>query len=344
MLRGEGLFVDSDGPPTNLAPRRTRTGSFDPVDGFFAAAHGWELVDLEEERKLARLSRYGEMAKSELAAGTMEFMSAKRHIEAGENARKRLVSVNLRLIPWVMRSFRIRASEKSDLLHEGVLGLMRAASDFDAERGARFSTYATWWIFQSVMRYLQRHSRLVRLPAHLTACLGQMMRARQRLSAAGVAPGYEIEALATELGMTEQKVALILAASSNILSLSHQVDEEAHPLAERLIDESAEQPERVPEIEELRTTVQECLRILSDREKHVLVRRFGLDGAEPETLDELGRSMDISRERVRQIEQKALLRLRYRQHSHILEAFLDGTDLPSTILEVIPENSNSSKQ
>lgn len=323
ILRGEGLFVDSEVPPTTTEPRATRSRSSDPVDCFFAAAHSWEIVSREEERELARLSHYGREAKNALDAGTMDFATAQKHIQAGEEARNRIVSVNLRLVPWVMRSLRVRPSEKSDILHEGVLGLIRAASDFDTERGTRFSTYATWWIFQAVIRYLHQHSRLVRLPTHLSEVVAKLMRARQRLHAAGVTPGYEIEALAEELGMTEQKVALILAAGASNLSLSSQVDEEASPLAERLIDESAEQPERVPEIEELRSTIHACLHILSDRERHVLTRRFGLDGAEPETLEELGTAMGITRERIRQIEQKALRRLRFRQHSHILEAFLE---------------------
>ncbi|HEX5054165.1 MAG TPA: RNA polymerase sigma factor RpoD/SigA [Planctomycetota bacterium] len=323
ILRGEGLFVETEASLPKTEPRATRNRTSDPVDCFFDAAHSREMVSREEERELARLSLYGREAKDARDAGALDFSTAERYIAAGEEARNRLVSVNLRLVPWVMRSLRIRRSEKSDILHEGVLGLMRAASDYDPERGARFSTYATWWIFQAVIRYLHEHSRLVRLPSHLSGAFAKLMRARQRLHAAGVTPGYEVEALAEELGMTEQKVALVLAAGAMTMSLSCQADEETNPLVELLIDESAEQPDRVPEMEELRSTIQQCLHILSDREQQVLMRRFGLDGAEPETLDELGSAMGITRERVRQIEHRALKRLRYRQHSHILEAFLE---------------------
>ena len=324
ILRGEGLFVDSGVTPPKSEHRSTRNRTSDPADCFFDAAHSWETVSREEERELARLALYGREAKAARDAGTIDSATAEKHIAAGEAALRQLVSVNLRLVAWVMRPLRIRPSEKPDVLHEGVLGLMRAASDYDPERGARFSTYATWWIFQGVIRYLYQHSRTVRLPANLSGAFARLMRARQRLHAAGVTPGYEIAALAEELGMTEQKVALVLAAGSTTMSLSYQADEDTNPLVELLIDESSEPPERTPELEELRSTIQHCLHILSDREQYVLTRRFGLDGAEPETLDELGSAMGITRERVRQIERRALERLRCRQHSHVLEAFLEG--------------------
>jgi RNA polymerase sigma factor (sigma-70 family) len=209
------LFVDSEVSPSNTEPRDIRLWSSDPVDGFFAAVGRWEPVSREEERELARLSHYGRDAKIALDAGSMDLATAQKHVAAGDDARKRLVCANLRLVPWVMRSMSIRRSEKADILHEGVLGLMRAASDFNSEQGTRFSTYATWWIFQKVVRYLQQHTRLVRLPVHLSGDVAKLKRARDRLHAAGVAPGYEIKALAEELNMSERKVTLILEPAHN---------------------------------------------------------------------------------------------------------------------------------
>jgi RNA polymerase primary sigma factor len=254
----------------------------------------------------------------------MDPFTARRHTQAGIRAMHTLTLGNLRLVGWVLRSFRFGMAHHADLLQQGFLGLHRAATGFDPERDNRFSTYASWWIFQSTMAYLGDQGRVVRIPRHLSGDLHKVRRARVRLfGQGGLSGGAEIERIAADLGFEPVKVALLLALQADATSLSTQVGEDGTELGALLVDTRVEEPTRNLEREELAATLQRCMADLDDRSRAVIELRYGLGGSEPLTLEELGLRLGITRERVRQIEAKALERLRFRDRSTPLEAFLE---------------------
>ncbi len=326
QLRGEGLMAEEaeTAEPRRAGHQRRKGVSVDAVDCFFAAAAQHDVLSLEGERALARAIAYGRDARQQVEQGLMDDADAASIVAAGQRATQQLILANLRLVPWATRSMRCDESRRADLLQQGVLGLERAARYYDLERGARFSTYATWWIFQFAMAFLYDQVEVVRVPRYLREAQGRMRRARARLYAQGiVSPGEQIERLAEELGEKREKVALLLALDAKPVSLSTTAGDDEHDLATRLEDESIEEPGRSLDMEDLRSAVTRCMSSLSERQQVVVRMRFGLDGEAPLTLEQVGDRLGVTRERVRQIQAKALERLRVREHSKILEAFVE---------------------
>lgn len=231
---------------------------------------------------------------------------ADRAIERWTEARGRIVRHNLRLVVSVATRYRRDDLPMVDLVQEGTLGLVRAAEKFDPERGFRFSTYAVWWIEQALIRAIQKQTRAVRLPAHMHEQQMHYRRATAALEGSSSDAGSS-ERIAEALGVPLERVAQIEASLAPIRSLDAPVGpEDAGTLGEKLSDDSAHDPTDSIACSEIRAVLRHCLATLSSRETSILTRRFGLDGKAPQTLDEIGSELGLSRERVRQIERSVL--------------------------------------
>ena len=222
---------------------------------------------------------------------------------------QRLIESNLRLVVQVARRYVNRGLPLADLIEEGNLGLMRAAEKFDAERGVRFSTYATWWIRQAVGRALANQARTVRLPIHVQLLLGRHAKEQQRLTQKlGRAPSTT--ELAQALGTTEEQVSELEELRQQPLSLDAPAGGDTRRLSDAIADAGADPAAVLTRLFRARADLVAVLDDLAPNERTVLRRRFGLEGDEPETLEAIGQRLDLSRERVRQIETAGLRKLR----------------------------------
>lgn len=248
------------------------------------------LLTAEEEASLARAFR-GAPASAE-----------------GQAARQRLILSNLRLVMSTAVRYQGRGVPLPDLVQEGNLGLFRAVERFDPERGFRFSTYAIWWIRQAITRHLAERGRLVRLPVHLGDLLGQVSRATARLEQQlGREPTPD--EIAQSLDLPAEDVENAIAHSAEPASLDAEVTENGGSLGDLVGDDGASVEEHA-EARERQDWLNEALDQLEPRERAIVSRRFGLDGEKPQTFAEIGRSVGLSKERVRQIQEEALRKLR----------------------------------
>src|SRR5256714_199769 len=267
-------------------------------------AEGGELSTDSLKRFLREIGRVG------LLTGAREVELAKR-IERGELAAKReMVEANLRLVVSIAKRYRHQGLPFLDLIQEGTIGLVRAAEKFDYRKGFRFSTYATWWIRQAVARALADKARTIRMPVHLVEKLNKIVRSERKLRAE---LGREPTAreIAKDLDLTPDEVEQIRRSSQTPVSLEKPVgDEEESEFGHFITDETAPLPDEVAETTLRRETLEKLLHKLSVRERQVLILRYGLDGQHPRTLDEVGRTFNVTRERIRQIENQSLKKLR----------------------------------
>jgi RNA polymerase nonessential primary-like sigma factor len=249
-----------------------------------------------------------EIGYAPLLTAEEEVFYARKLQRGSESARHRMIESNLRLVVKISRRYVNRGLELLDLIEEGNLGLMRAVEKFDPELGYRFSTYATWWIRQTIERALMNQTRTIRLPVHVVKELNVYLRASRKL-AQRLDHAPTPEEIAEEVGKPVADVLKILSLSERISSIDVPVADKEKTLVETIADDNGFSPEYQLEDENLMSVLNEWLEQLPDKQREVLVRRFGLLNHQEETLEQVGREIGLTRERVRQIQVDALRRL-----------------------------------
>ncbi len=273
------------------------------------------------EQKLMNVEFDYEMSIDEIMHYSREI--AKNHLKV-EEVKNHIIESNLRLVVSIAKNYTNRGLFFFDLVQEGNLGLMRAVEKFEFQRGFKFSTYATWWIRQAITRSISDHARTIRVPVHMIEQVNKIMREERRMIQEH---GREIsdEEIAQKLGWEKEKVMNVRSVSREPLSLETPIGEDEDSLLSDFIeDKNTDSPMQITSSSFLREHLQEVLSTLSPREQLVLRLRFGLDDGYPLTLEEVGLDLNVTRERVRQIESKALKRLQHSRHRKKLQRYLDN--------------------
>lgn len=290
-----------------------RSGDRGDLASYRTAISAIPMLDVAEEAALSESIRRGREASDALLGTGLVDPVERTRLEAlvldAVNARARFVGANLRLVVWVARRYQGTSLPLADLVQEGNLGLLRAVETFDHRKGFTFSTYATWWIRQRIRRALADTTRTIRVPGHVAEAITVLARlSADLLERLGREPSHAELAAASGLGIG--RVAAALQAEPGLVSLSASRDGSGE-LADRLADPGAEAPDDVAERSATSRTIRASLARLHERERAVLVRRFGLDDGVPRTLEQLGTELALTREAVRQIEAKAMSKLRH---------------------------------
>ena len=264
-----------------------------------------------------------EIGKVPLLSAEEEIELAKRMENGDQNAKKRLVEANLRLVVSIAKRYVGRGMLFLDLIQEGNLGLIKAVEKFDYRKGYKFSTYATWWIRQAITRAIADQARTIRIPVHMVETINKLIRvSRQLLQELGREPSPE--EIAAEMDMPVERVREILKISQEPVSMETPIgEEEDSHLGDFIEDDNVPAPAEAAAFTLLKEQLDEVLSTLTDREQKVLRLRFGLEDGRARTLEEVGKEFKVTRERIRQIEAKALRKLRHPSRSRKLKDYLD---------------------
>jgi len=303
----------------------------DPVRMYLKEIGKVSLLSADEEITLASEMTAGMEAQEQLAkadAGELKLTKAERaqleEVAAkGEESKQKLAEANLRLVVSIAKRYVGRGMLFLDLIQEGNLGLIKAVEKFDYTKGYKFSTYATWWIRQAITRAIADQARTIRIPVHMVETINKVIRvSRQLLQELGHDPSPE--EISAEMGMSVEKVREILKIAQEPVSLETPIgEEEDSHLGDFIPDEGASEPSEAASFTLLQEQLVDVLSTLTPREEKVLKLRFGIEDGRPRTLEEVGKEFNVTRERIRQIEAKALRKLRHPSRSKKLKDFLN---------------------
>ncbi len=299
-----------------MAKERVERDDEDLVRLYLTDIGRFQLLTKDDEVRLAQAIEAGTSAREEMDKAGTKLTAAKRRelrraVSKGESAQEEFILANMRLVVSIAKKYQASGLPLLDLVQEGNLGLMHAVEKFDWRKGFKFSTYATWWIRQAITRGIANTGRTIRLPVHAGDTLARLQKARSRLELKLGRPATQAE-LAAEVEMPEDKVSEALRFAAEPLSLSEPLREDGDAeLGDVVPDLSAEQPFEVAATALLPEEINRLLGPLDDREKEILRLRFGLDRGEARTLEEVGEHFNLTRERIRQIEARAMSKLRH---------------------------------
>ncbi|MFY9719599.1 MAG: RNA polymerase sigma factor RpoD [Candidatus Cybelea sp.] len=287
----------------------------DPVRMYLKEIGRVPLLSMEQEKSLAMRIEAGELE------GRRNGAADSKVVDSGEEAKRQLTEANLRLVVSIAKKYVGRGMLFLDLIQEGNLGLIRAVEKFDYRKGYKFSTYATWWIRQAITRALADQARTIRIPVHMVETINRLIKvSRQLLQELGREPS--VEEIAESMGLTPEKVREVMKISQEPISLETPIgEEEDSHLGDFIEDQEAVAPAEAASVMLLKEKMQDVLQNLTDRERKVLVLRFGLEDGHQRTLEEVGQEFGVTRERIRQIEAKALRKLRHPSRGKALKDY-----------------------
>jgi len=287
----------------------------DPVRMYLKEIGRVPLLSMEQEKSLAMRIEAGELESSRNGQADSQV------VDSGEEAKRQLTEANLRLVVSIAKKYVGRGMLFLDLIQEGNLGLIRAVEKFDYRKGYKFSTYATWWIRQAITRALADQARTIRIPVHMVETINRLIKvSRQLLQELGREPS--VEEIAESMALTPEKVREVMKISQEPISLETPIgEEEDSHLGDFIEDQEAVAPAEAASVMLLKEKMQDVLQNLTERERKVLVLRFGLEDGHQRTLEEVGQEFGVTRERIRQIEAKALRKLRHPSRGKALKDY-----------------------
>lgn len=327
LVEKNGISIVDTREPNGNELEDVEEDDVDVDDGLVLKTNGEIDVDAAVPKSLptddAVRMYLKEIGKVPLLTGAEERELAIRMEQGDEEAKKKLCESNLRLVVSIAKRYLNRGLSFLDLIQEGNLGLIKAVDKFDYTKGYKFSTYATWWIRQAITRSIADQARTIRIPVHMVETINKLIRiSRQLLQELGREPTSE--EIAKEMGITVEKVREIKKISQDPVSLETPIgEEEDSHLGDFIPDDDVPAPVEAAAYSMLKEQLMEVLDTLSDREKKVLMLRFGLEDGRPRTLEEVGKEFNVTRERIRQIEAKALRKLRHPSRSKKLRDYLE---------------------
>jgi RNA polymerase primary sigma factor len=317
------LIVDSSGGPLSDIDEPAIDELIDEEDTDEDTLNNGQYFDDVSDDSVRLYLR--EIGKIPLLNAEEELALAQKVVAGDKKAKDKMAEANMRLVVSIAKRYSGRGLDFLDLIQEGNTGLLRAVEKFDPDKGFKFSTYATWWIRQAITRAIADQARTIRIPVHMVETINKLLRTQRRMTQE-LNREPTIEELAKELEMEPDKVEYVIKIKQDITSLDAGVgrdgEEEDSTLAEFIEDEDTETPEQSATSQLLKEQVQAVLSTLSEREQKIVKMRFGLENGKSHTLEEVGQEFAVTRERIRQIEAKALAKLRKHKDAKKLHEYL----------------------